>query len=188
TPMVSHTDLNRARLPIPPRPHIHFLFAFFAERKIYYTTLIFKKQALFSFFYKYFDIFSSQPVRLLSHGCRPGVVQKNVNLYGDFFIFRLTFSASWHGYSVIYRKKSNLICQYKPTGCFFPFLLCVYHFMGQPDSPAAAEWVAFPDLPDPNRTDASTGYAILTKSQSSSAQAGCKRCGEAGHTERKTAG
>ena len=23
TPMVSHTDLNRARLPIPPRPHIH---------------------------------------------------------------------------------------------------------------------------------------------------------------------
>ena len=55
--MVSHTDLNRARLPIPPRPHIHFLFAFFAERKIYYTTLISKKQALFSFFYKYFDVF-----------------------------------------------------------------------------------------------------------------------------------
>ena len=22
TPMVSHTDLNRARLPIPPRPHV----------------------------------------------------------------------------------------------------------------------------------------------------------------------
>ena len=22
TPMVAHTDLNRARLPIPPRPHI----------------------------------------------------------------------------------------------------------------------------------------------------------------------
>ncbi len=24
---VPHTDLNRARLPIPPRPHIHFMFS-----------------------------------------------------------------------------------------------------------------------------------------------------------------
>ena len=24
---VPHTDLNRARLPIPPRPHINFMFS-----------------------------------------------------------------------------------------------------------------------------------------------------------------
>ena len=84
--MVSHTDLNRARLPIPPRPHIHFLFAFFAERKIYYTTLISKKQALFSFFYKYFDVFSCLPVRLLAVRSYADSVQENVNLYGVFFI------------------------------------------------------------------------------------------------------
>ena len=32
--MLIHTDLNRARLPIPPRPLIHFLFR---NNKYYYT-------------------------------------------------------------------------------------------------------------------------------------------------------
>ncbi len=42
TPMVSHTDLNRARLPIPPRPH---MLRAVCSRNDYYTITARKMQA-----------------------------------------------------------------------------------------------------------------------------------------------
>ena len=50
---VPHTDLNRARLPIPPRPHIHFMFSTEQNK---YTIAANKKQALFLFFSNFFVI------------------------------------------------------------------------------------------------------------------------------------
>ena len=46
TPMVAHTDLNRARLPIPPRPHTNLLIT----EQSYYTTHVYKKQRENRFF------------------------------------------------------------------------------------------------------------------------------------------
>ena len=61
---VPHTDLNRARLPIPPRPHIHFMFST-EQKQVYYSH---KQKA--STFFIFFKLFCDSAIR------KPGLCQR----------------------------------------------------------------------------------------------------------------